>query len=64
MRTDERTSRRLHLVSGQESPGLDRARLPSADELKPVPYWGDLLVVLGVCVLFWAGLSWLITAWV
>jgi hypothetical protein len=61
MRTDERNARRLHLVSGQDSSRLDPVRIPSADHLKPIPSWGDLLVVLGVCVPFWAGLSWLVS---
>jgi hypothetical protein len=32
-------------------------------ELVPIPSWVDLVLVLAVCVVFWAGLSLLIVGW-
>jgi hypothetical protein len=63
MRTEERISRRLYVVASHEPSALDSARLRSLDEVKPIPSWPDLLVVFGVCVPLWAGLTLLISAW-
>jgi hypothetical protein len=59
VRTQDPTQRRLYLVSSQKS----QVRLPSADDTRPIPAWHGVLVVLGVCVPFWAGLSWFVTEW-
>ena len=33
------------------------------EELRPVPQWTDLALVLAICIPFWAGLTWLVSAW-
>jgi hypothetical protein len=48
----------LHVVRSEDPSIL---RVP--DELKPIPAWADLVLVLGVCVPFWAVLTWLVSAW-
>jgi hypothetical protein len=65
----EEPMRRRPRVVASDEPSLlepDRAlgavlRVP--DELRPLPAWTDLALVLAVCVPFWAGLTWLISAW-
>jgi hypothetical protein len=65
---EEPNRRRLHLVHGEEPSVLELDRAPGAvlrvqEELRPIPSWTDVALVLGVCVPFWAGLTWLISAW-
>jgi hypothetical protein len=55
---EEPPHRRLRVVR-RDDPSL--LRVP--DEFRPLPAWADLALVLGVCVPFWAGLTWLLSAW-
>jgi hypothetical protein len=55
---EEPPHRRLRVVRGEDPSVL---RVP--DEFRPLPTWADLALVLGVCVPFWAGLTWLLSAW-
>jgi hypothetical protein len=65
---DEPICRRLRVVASEESSVLELDRAPGAilgvrDGLRPLPSWIDLALVLAVCVPFWAGLTWLVSAW-
>ena len=55
---EQPTHRQLHLVRSEDPSGL---RVP--DEFRPILAWTDLALVLGVCIPFWAGLTWLVSAW-
>jgi hypothetical protein len=65
---EEPMRRRPRVVASDEPSLLEPDRAPGAvlrvpDELGPLPAWTDLALVLAVCVPFWAGLTWLISAW-
>jgi hypothetical protein len=55
MMGEDSIQRRLHLVASEKP--------PAQEELSPVPLWTDLAVVLAICIPFWAGLTWLVSAW-
>jgi hypothetical protein len=55
---EESTNRQLQ-VARTEDPSV--LRVP--DQLRPLPSWADLALVLAVCVPFWAGLTFLIATW-
>ena len=59
---------RLHVVRSEEPSVLELDRTTSAvlrlqEELRPIPSWTDVALVLAVCVPFWAGVAWLVSAW-
>jgi hypothetical protein len=64
---DEPLRPRLRVVVSEESTVLDMDRVHGvvhgAHEL-PRPPLADLGAVLAVCVPFWAGVAWLVSAWV
>jgi hypothetical protein len=65
---EEPVHRRLRVVANDESSVLEPDRTRGAvlrvqSELRPLPSWTDLALVLGVCIPFWAGLTWLVSAW-
>jgi hypothetical protein len=65
---EEPVIRRLRVVADEEPLVLDLDRTPSSvlrvqEELKPLPSWTDLALVFGVCIPFWAGLTWLVSTW-
>jgi hypothetical protein len=67
-RAEEPTDRRLHVIRSEKPSALelDLARstlLRAPEQMRPVPSWADLALVLAVCVPFWAGLTWLIATW-
>jgi hypothetical protein len=55
----EEPNRRPLQVVRSEDPAVLRV----SDEFRPLPAWADLALVLGVCVPFWAGLTWLLSSW-
>jgi hypothetical protein len=58
MMAEDPDRRPLQLVRAEETSVL---RVP--DELRPIPSWTDVALVLAVCLPFWAGLTWLVSAW-
>jgi hypothetical protein len=68
MMAEDPFHRRLHVVRSDEPSVFELDRTPSAvlrvqEEFKPLPSWIDVALVLGICIPFWAGLAWLVTAW-
>jgi hypothetical protein len=52
---EDRIQHRFYLVASEEP--------PVHEELRPVPPWTDLALVLAICIPFWTGMTWLASAW-